>query len=111
MGKQRKATKKMREKKQFYAIQSVEDRRPKPTRIRQEISSYASNGQLYFPRHLHALWTQFVSYPAVNHDDWLDALAIGLMAVEEWMWAANLIEGEFEVIGDKPLLEDWRSAP
>lgn len=102
---------KMQQKKQYFAVDEIEDRRPKQTRIRQEISAYAANGKLYFHRSQQQMWSQYVAYPNVNHDDFLDMLSLGIMSIEPWMWGASLIEGEFEDITDVPELKDWRGAP
>lgn len=68
----------MDEKRIWITIREVEDRRNKDTRIRDEISHIASNGRLFVkPSHTKFI-SQFVAYPDVNHDDLLDALALGI---------------------------------
>lgn len=77
--------KEMVERRYFLTIVPVEDMRKKDTRIRQEIVPYASNRRLFVHPSQTALIEQFTEYPASNHDDYLDALAIGLMNMEGWM--------------------------
>lgn len=99
-------------KRTWYQVEKVEDRRPKPVRIRQDISSKASHRKLYFHRTQTALIEQYMSYPNVNHDDLLDALSIGISGISAWM-EESFIEGEYEVMNEKEIrmLDNWRSAP
>jgi len=101
--------KKMNERRQYLTVEGVEDRRPKPVRIRQEISSVASHGRLFVHSSQGELIEQFISYPDVLHDDFLDCLTIGLTGIESWMY--NVIDGEFEHVEDLPELEYIRGAP
>ena len=100
----------MIQKRMYIRVAQVEDKRPKETRIRQEISGRASGHQLFVHRTMQPFIDQFVSYPDVSHDDYLDALAIGLASVNPALEGA-IIEGDFEVIDDEPELLGWRSAP
>lgn len=95
----------------YLTIVPIEDKRNKQVRIRQEISARTTNRILYVHQSMSKLLEQYSLYPVVNHDDVLDALAIGLMHVKPWMFMANVIEGEYTVVEDTALLEDWRAAP
>ena len=93
----------------WLKIVKVEDRRKKETLIRQELSGIISSGNLFLHRSQTALIEQLINYPDVNHDDLINALAIGLMGVRPWMLAdEESIEGEFTEVDkeDKKLV--WR---
>lgn len=99
--------KRMLQEKTFLPIEPIEDRRKKSDRIRQEITDLAFNGKL----HSHPKFTkfndQFLSYPDVTHDDFLDALAIALMCREH----GDIIEGEFSVVEDYNNALEWDGCP
>jgi hypothetical protein len=102
---------KMKEKRRFCLTESFESKQPKPTRIRQQLSAVAQQGRLHVHRNQQELIQQFIAYPNVSHDDYLDALSIGVASVENWMYS-NVIDGEFELMEEElKQLPDWRSAP
>ena len=98
----------MRLQRTYFRIEPIEDRRKKSDRIRQEITELAYNSQLHVhPSHSDFI-DQFISYPDVSHDDFLDALSIALMGRED----SDIIEGEYEEIEDAEteyLLDNWRA--
>jgi hypothetical protein len=100
----------MHRKRMYVQVMQVEDRRPKETRIRQEVSGRASGHTLYVHRTAQAFIDQFVSYPDVVHDDYLDALAIGLASLNPAL-AGSVIEGDYTVLDNEPELPNWRTAP
>jgi len=93
----------------YVNIAPIEDKRKKSDRIRQELTDLAFAGKLHSHEMFNTFNDQFYSYPDVSHDDWLDALAIALMAATEDMGV--IIEGEFEEVEDLPALGDWRGCP
>lgn len=98
-------------KRLWLTIVRVEDKRKKDTRIRQEISGIISSGNLYVHRTHVGLISQITSYPDVNHDDFIDALAIGLMGIKPWMMnESESIEGEFEEV-KTPESIAWKACP
>jgi hypothetical protein len=100
----------MHRKRMYIQVLQVEDRRPKETRIRQEISGRASGHTLFCHRTHQEFIDQFVGYPDVVHDDYLDALAIGLASLNPAL-QGEIIEGDFSVVEEDTELLDWRSAP
>ena len=100
----------MHRKRMFIQVVKVEDRRPKETRIRQEVSGRASGHQLFVHKTMTPLIDQFTGYPDVSHDDYLDALAIGLASINPAL-SGTVIEGDFSLMEEEPELLDWRSAP
>ncbi len=99
-------------RREYITVIPIEDKRPKPARIRQEISAYASNRQLYVSREMKGFLDEFWGYPFVDHDDHLDSVAIGLMHINPYMLEASVIEGEYTVVEDGEsdhLLENWRA--
>ena len=93
----------------YINVAPIEDKRKKSDRIRQELTDLAFAGKLHSHEMFNTFNDQFYSYPDVSHDDWLDALAIALMAATEDMGV--IIEGEFEEVEDLPALGDWRGCP
>jgi predicted phage terminase large subunit-like protein len=104
----------MQRKRYYFAITAIEDARKKSIRIRQAITDYASQGQLYVHKSMTKFLDQYHGYPNVNHDDVLDALsiALGLLtpAVLESI-ESTIIEGEYSVVEDEKLLEAFRQCP
>ena len=108
----------MARKRIWRMVRQIEDRRAKETRIRQEISHYASHGKLVVnPAHSEFI-TQYTTYPDVNHDDHLDMVSIGLMSLGRWIPKPNqqqgyTIEGDFRVVNSEavPQQPNWRRAP
>ncbi len=80
---------KMKEKKLYYLIESYppehmkKDRRKKRHRILQAFSGIASQGAFYVHPSQQTFISQFSAYPNVDHDDRLDACAMGLDALLE----------------------------
>lgn len=100
----------MHKKRMYIQVLQVEDRRPKETRIRQEVSGRASGRQLFCNRTHQVFIDQFFGYPDVTLDDHLDALAIGLASLNPAL-EGQIIEGDFTVIEEDTELLDWRTAP
>jgi hypothetical protein len=96
----------------WLKIVKVEDRRKKETLIRQELSGIISSSNLYVNRSQHTLIEQIINYPDVNHDDCINALAIGLMGVRPWMLTEDeAIDGEFaEIEGENLKALKWKPA-
>ena len=101
--------KEMQARQEFTTITAVEDKRPKPVRITQTLSEYASNYRLKCHRNHKEFIEQFYLYPQVAHDDFLDAVAIAVSLIVKGLDTA--IEGEFTVVpneSEQKLLENWR---
>ena len=62
----------------YYMIETVADKRSKYNKIVSTLSGIASNGHLYCRSDMQDLIAQFIDYPEVQHDDILDAAALGL---------------------------------
>lgn len=106
--------KEMLRRRQWLTIHPVEDRRNKALRIRQGIKPLYTLRKLWFHNTQGGLIEQLTSYPAVNHDDMVDALSIGLEHLSGWDGADDdYIEGDFAPVEDEPLLtsETWRACP
>lgn len=99
----------MRKRQVFMRLNPVEDRRKKSTRILQAISGRASVGAIKVHRSHTEFIEQFTCYPAVKHDDHLDAFAIALCGISPAV--ESIIDGEWETLDETPALPDWRSAP
>lgn len=105
--------KEMRQRGHYFAITPVEDKRKKQIRITHAITNRAASRTLVVHRSHSELITQYVAYPNVNHDDYLDALAIAIDMVNPAILDDSFLEGEFIRIEDEeariPELENWRS--
>jgi len=98
-------------RREYLTVIPIEDKRSKPSRIRQEIKAYCSARQLYVSKDNTGFLGEYWGYPFVQHDDFLDSVAIGLMHINPHMLQASFIEGEYtEVIEEEErLLGDWRA--
>lgn len=99
--------KEMLRRRQWLTIAQVEDKRRKQTRIVQEIGPLASNGMLLLHPSQTELISQFLSYPNVAHDDYLDMIAIGLSDERAIDGDDDILEGEFEKLPE----QHWQGAP
>ena len=103
----------MLQRRQWLTIHSIEDKRKKPLRIRQEISALYTAGRLHFHKDQSELIGQLLEYPEVNHDDYLDMVSIGLLGLSGWRrGVGETLEGDFQEIEDAeyPALA-WEGAP
>jgi hypothetical protein len=88
----------MRKEKFWLVTQEVEDRRPKPVRIQQEVAPIAQAGDLYIRPEHSKLIQQFLEFPDVNHDDVIDALSIGIITLAKYsVIEEDYIEGEYSI--------------
>lgn len=105
--------KEMQKRGHYFTITPVEDKRKKQVRITQAISSRASNRTVHVHRSHSEFIQQYIAYPSVNHDDYLDAFAIALDLVNPALIDDTFIEGEFQRLAEEdsmiPDLEEWRS--
>lgn len=101
----------MSRRRDYLTIIPIEDKRSKPARIRQEISRFTSQKKFYISTEHEEFLGEYWAYPFVQHDDFLDSVAIGLMYVTPHMLDASFIEGEYtEVIEEEGrMLGDWRA--
>ena len=105
----------MVQRRQFYTLIPVEDKRQKEVRIIQTISRYASNGRLHILPGMSELREQFYTFQqnaTGQRDDFLDALSIALDLISPGLEGLT-IEGEYDLVdeSDIPELTDWRTAP
>lgn len=99
----------MFKRRSYYRVEAIEDRRKKSIRIRDGLTDLAFNGQLHMHENHTELQSEFISYPDVEHDDYLDALTIALMCRNP----GDIIEGEYEDVTeeDEAHAGDWRGCP
>ena len=69
---------KMIEKKMFYPLFELKDKRSKFDRIVDSFNGIASNRQFYVKKGMNDFVSQFIEYPNTNHDDLLDACSMAL---------------------------------
>ncbi len=100
--------KEMASRHRYLQINSVADRRGKRHRIVQALNGIASQGRLFIARGMTEFQEQFCSYPSVDHDDVLDAVA---MALDELAGAAVGEMESAESDEDYSPLSEWRDAP
>lgn len=68
----------MVERRLFFVIREIKDRRPKYERVTQAFLPLASNNRLFIPSWATEFLSQYEQYPDVAHDDILDASAFAL---------------------------------
>jgi len=98
----------MKRRLRFIQVDAVTDKRKKSHRITQAFSGPASQGMFYVHKSHAEFYEQFVSYPNVNHDDLLDAVA---MAMPGMMETGGIAGVGFDETGVERLPSDWRVAP
>ena len=94
----------------FYTLFPIEDKRSKRVRILAELSAMGQNGLLSAHPDVVKLFEQWLKYPNVPYDDYLDALAIAMMGVNQ----LNLTGEGFEsLLTDESIEHDdsWRACP
>jgi len=102
-------------RRQWLTIYPVEDKRAKPLRFRQVIKPLYTLRKIYLHATQGGLIEQLTSYPAVNHDDMIDALAIGLEKLSGWNAGdddGDTYEGDFAPVPEESdIKETWRACP
>lgn len=68
----------MKRRQQWTTVEMFNDIRSKPVRIQSLLHGNASNGKLWVKRSMTSFISQFTSYPAVENDDVLDGVAMGV---------------------------------
>lgn len=100
----------MRARHVFFQVEPIEDKRKKQLRIVGELAGRGAAGGIHVSSREHAFIEQWEIYPQAQHDDMLDALAIGCMGINEGL--NEYITGEYEVLEEEMLaLDNWRGAP
>lgn len=87
----------MRRRGRYFAVEKYKDQRKKYVRITSALSGIASQGKLFCGPTAEDLRAQFDLYPGSDHDDILDAVAIGLSSI-----SSPYLEG----LADDPYSED-----
>lgn len=106
----------MRERRTFYTIEPITDRRKKRHRIVQAFSPIASKGMFFVHPTQTDFIEQFTHYPQLKHDDVIDATAMALDAAMEFAGAYSDREETLALEGvpdrgyDK-MLESFQGAP
>jgi predicted phage terminase large subunit-like protein len=95
----------MRRRGRYFQVDAVADHRKKQHRIVQAFSGVASQGRFFIHRSHGSFASQFVSYPAVSHDDILDSVAMALDAAQSYQ-----VFSAPELVME-PLPANWRYAP
>lgn len=101
----------MRERRRYVPIRILDDKRKKRHRVVQSLAGIASQGRLYIhPQHLD-FQTQFLGFPHVSHDDYLDSAAMGLERAQQYdsSMLGEVFVDEGALMG--PLDFNWRHAP
>jgi hypothetical protein len=93
----------MQKRRIFLPIDKLQDRRKKSDRIIQAIAGNLSFGQLWVHSSMSKLIQQMDDYDPLDdsqHDDYLDALAMAISAVNPAL-RGTLVDGEFRVVDDE----------
>lgn len=100
----------MQKRREYIQIDCDADRRSKRDRIVQALHGVAANRMLYCHPSQVDFIEQFSAYPAVQHDDVIEAVAVATAKALDM----NVIEGDFGIENEEeiPALPDnWRAAP
>jgi len=98
-----------RERKTYFTILPVDDRRNKRVRIEQAFSDLGSNHAVSVPATASPFIEQWDAYPDINHDDELDCGAIANKLLDDIGFIGDV---EFEeIVDDLPALTQSRGAP
>ncbi|MBW2081551.1 MAG: hypothetical protein JRI39_00355 [Deltaproteobacteria bacterium] len=100
----------MKRRRRYVQIDAPTERRKKVHRIVQAFSGIASSGRFYIHPRMVDFKEQFISYPFTAHDDLLDAVAMGLGALEDLDIGEESEAFETKEERDFELYE-WRTAP
>jgi predicted phage terminase large subunit-like protein len=103
----------MAKARRYVAVHAVQDRRKKSDRIIQAIGNASALGRLFIRTTQTKLIQQYTSYSPLSreHDDVLDAVAMGIEAGEQ-MQINDWLEGEYETINEPSLKKlEFRSCP
>lgn len=93
----------MKKRRIFLPVDKIQDRRRKSDRIIQTLSGIVNYGHLYVHPNMTKFITQMDEYDPLDehqHDDLLDALAIGVTALNPHLRAAVTVEGDYDVIDE-----------
>lgn len=101
----------MKRRSQWTTIEEFADIRAKEIRIQSLLHGLASNGKLFVKRSMTSFISQFTQYPAVEHDDVLDGVAMGVAGLTNAY--VDLGEGEYHEIDNShiPKLKIRRACP
>jgi hypothetical protein len=102
----------MRERRRYVPVKIMaDDKRRKRHRIVQSLAGIASQGRLFVhPQHAD-FQAQFLAYPGVSHDDYLDSAAMGLERAQQYDSGMLPGGGFLDEQSDGPLEISWRKAP
>jgi len=94
----------MKKRRLFLPVSKIQDRRRKSDRIVQTLSGLVNYGHLHIHPSMSKLVTQMDEYDPLDdsqHDDILDALAIGITELSPHLRAAVTVDGDFELVDDE----------
>lgn len=99
------------ERKVYFPVLPVEDRRAKPIRIVSEVTKYCVvpdkvEGKVVRPfrmaSNMHEVYQQWIGYDGnpTKHDDIIDAISICFMVADQFEHLLDTLEGSFTVVGE-----------
>ncbi len=101
----------MRERREYYTIHEIDDKRSKYDKILDGLHPVVSHQLLHVHPSMTTFIEQYTKYPDVGHDDEIEAVARGV----ERLHRGVIIEGELVEDDDSNQIdtntEHWRSAP
>jgi hypothetical protein len=100
--------KEMQRRRIFLAVDKIQDRRKKSDRIIQSLVGLVNYKHLYVKADMQKFITQMDEYDPLDsgqHDDLLDALAMGVTCLNPLLRDSVTVEGEFSVVEDESIYE------
>ena len=86
----------MKRRGMYFQVEAYKDHRKKYNRITSSIAGPLSQGKLHVGEAMHELRRQIEMYPSIEHDDYLDALSIGLSGLVNPYLEAESFDAEEE---------------
>lgn len=101
----------MRARKVYFMIEEYSDRRKKRHRILQAFSGIASQGMFFVHASQQGFISQFAAYPNVDHDDRVDAAAMGMDCLQELSALEDMDMFEEDGLAESSNVINFRRAP
>lgn len=100
----------MRERRRYVPVKVLDDKRGKRHRIVQSLAGVASQGRLFIHVQHADFQAQFLGFPHVSHDDYIDSAAMGIERAQQYD-SGMIGESFLDIQNEGPLEIAWRHAP
>ena len=101
----------MEHQRKWYVIEEFDDKRKKYDRIVDALNGISANGHMFVKESHTDFITQFRDYPDIVHDDLIDAVSVGVTALQSPAYDVAAAQAIMEEQDDIPALEYAFGAP